>query len=297
VLVRAHLVAAGLSIVTVAGCAPDGSTAHDHSSLPVESASIMGVPDTVDTGPQGRVGQFVVECAFSHVAPDDPIVYPGRSGASHLHVFFGNTSVTASSKAEDLVGADTTCDNSLDTAAYWAPALLRAGEPIEPVEAVAYYRAGFGVDPRSVEPYPSGLAMIAGDAAALEPQPVEVVSWSCGTGALREVTPPECPLGEGLVLRVVFPDCWDGRSLDSPGHRAHVRYSSRGLCPDSHPVPVPQLTFTVDFGDVGDVAGLTLASGDLTTGHADFVNSWDQDRLESEIRQCLHRDLVCGVNS
>lgn len=279
------------------GCAPDQSTAHDHSSMPLAPADSMGAPDTVERGPQGRVGQFVVECEFGHVAPDDPIVYPGQSGASHLHVFFGNTSVTADSTPSDLLTGDTTCDNPQDTAAYWAPALLRDGEPVIPREGVAYYRAGFGVDPTTVVAYPSGLMMVAGDPAATDPQPIEVVSWSCGTGSLREVRPPTCPSREGLVLRVVFPDCWDGTNLDAPGHRAHVRYSSGGRCPSTHPVPMPQLTFTVDYGPVGDPGDMVLASGGVLTGHADFVNSWDQSRLESGVRLCLHRELVCGVNS
>jgi len=291
---RAFVVLAAWLMV---GCAPDRSGAHVHSSSILERASIMGVPDTIDTGPQGRVGQFVVECGFSHVAPDDPIVHPGEPGASHLHVFFGNTGVDAHSIPSDLLSGDTTCDNPEDTAAYWAPALLRDGVPLVPREGVAYYRAGFGVDPTTLVAYPSGLMMVAGDPAATSPQPTEVVSWTCGTGALREIRPPSCPGDEGLVLRIVFPDCWDGANLDSPGHRAHVRYSSGGTCPDSHPVAMPQLTFTVDYGPVGDPMDLMLASGGVLTGHADFVNSWDQSRLESDVRLCLHRDLVCGVNS
>ena len=77
---------------------------------------------------------------------------------------------------------------ALDTAAYWAPALLDgAGEPVEPLRSVAYYRAGRGVDPASVVAFPAGLQMVAGNADATEPQPTSVVAWSCGTGAVRAV--------------------------------------------------------------------------------------------------------------
>ena len=48
-------------------------------------------------GPQGTVGQFVVECGYSHSAPDDPIVYPGQPGMSHEHDFFGNVTTDADS--------------------------------------------------------------------------------------------------------------------------------------------------------------------------------------------------------
>ena len=44
--------------------------------------------------------------------------------------------------AEDLLGGETSCQNQLDTAAYWAPALMRDGEPVTPSGSVAYYRPG-----------------------------------------------------------------------------------------------------------------------------------------------------------
>ena len=56
-------------------------------------------------GPQGRVGQFVVECGWSHSSFDDPIVHPGHAGASHRHDFFGNTTTSATSTYEQLLDA------------------------------------------------------------------------------------------------------------------------------------------------------------------------------------------------
>ena len=47
------------------------------------------------SGPQGLVPQFIVTCAFSHTAPDDPIVFPGEPGQSHQHDFFGNRATDA----------------------------------------------------------------------------------------------------------------------------------------------------------------------------------------------------------
>ena len=266
--------------------------------MPVDPASTMGTPDRPVAGPQGAVGQFVVECAFSHALPDDPIVYPGEPGMSHLHVFFGNRSTTADSRPDYLINEGTTCEQTADTASYWAPALLDAdGQLIEPEKSVAYYRAGLGVDPTKVEAFPFGLYMIAGDAMAETPQPTSVVAWSCGSGGMREETPPECPKDRGLRIDVTFPDCWDGEHLDVAGHRAHMHYSSQGKCPATHPVHVPQLIFAVAYGFSGDPSGLQLASGGLLTGHADFVNAWNQTRLEREVELCLHRDVVCGVTS
>ena len=274
----------------------DGAT-HDHSAMPVDAASVMGQPDQPITGPQGRVGQFVVECPYSHALSDDPIVYPGDADASHLHVFFGNTTADADSTLESLLDKDTTCEQKQDTASYWAPALLDKGQLIVPVKSVAYYRAGLGVDPKSVVAFPAGLMMIAGDALATEPQPTSVVAWSCGSGGMREAVPPSCSVDRGLRLDITFPDCWDGKNLDVAGHRKHMYYSSKGKCPSTHPVAVPQLIFSVAYPVHGDASELQLASGGLLTGHADFVNSWDQEKLEDEVELCIGRDIVCGVTS
>ena len=295
------LLVGSVFVVLASSCAADPSNVrgveHDHASMPVDPAAVMGAPDRPIAGPQGAVGQFVVECPYSHALPDDPIVYPGEPGASHMHVFFGNVAVDADSRPEYLLGQDTTCEQKADTASYWAPALYHDDEMLIPEKSVAYYRAGLDVDPTKVVAFPFGLYMIAGEAMAIEPQPTSVVAWSCGNGAMRSPTPPSCPSGRGLRLDVTFPDCWDGEHLDVAGHREHMRYSTTGECPSSHPVHVPQLIFSVAYSFSGDPTGLKLASGGVLSGHADFVNSWDQDKLEDEVKYCLHRDVVCGVTS
>ena len=268
------------SLVLLAGCG--GS-----------EPQLAAAPDQVIAGPQGGRGQFAVECAFDRFLPDDPIVFPGQPGASHLHQFFGATGVTADSTYDQLVAGDTTCEQPLDTAAYWAPALLDAEhQPVEPLRAVAYYRAGIGVDPAAVESYPAGLMLVAGDHMATEPQPLSVVAWSCDAGALRQATPPDCAAGDRLRLLITFQDCWDGETLRGDDHAA---YSTEGECPASHPVPIPQLQLAVDFPPV-DPAGLALASGNILSGHADFWNAWDQARLEREVATCLNNDLPCAIS-
>jgi hypothetical protein len=261
-------------------------------------------PDRVLVGPQGAIGQFVVECRLDHLVADDPIVHPGHEGASHLHQFFGAVGVVADSRYEQLVGGATTCDQPRDTASYWAPVLLAGGrEPITAIRSVAYYRAGPDVDPTRVVPYPPGLMLVAGDAVAVEPQPVSVVAWSCGSGSERETAPPDCTGAPSLRMIVTYPDCWNGVDLTSadwtdPTAR-HAVYSEAGECPDSHHVHIPQLQFAIDYPPVpaADLDALALSSGDIHSGHADFWNTWDQTKLHNEVSQCIHRDLVCNVSS
>jgi hypothetical protein len=248
-------------------------------------------------GPQGGAPQFKVECAWSHAATDDPIVHPGRPGRSHRHDFFGNTATDASSTPGDLVDGETTCQNKLDTAAYWAPAVYRDGTPVVPAGSVAYYRPGPGVDPATVRAHPAGLVMISGDAATSKPQPLEVAAWRCGASPLLHTEPPICPRTAPLGVRIAFPDCWDGKGLDSTDHRSHVAHSEGGRCPDDHPVALAQLIFEVHYPVSGDSGGLELASGGTWGVHADFVNAWDQETLEREVRVCLNRSKVCGVVS
>ena len=214
-----------------------------------------------------------------------------------MHVFFGNESANASSTLTSLSAASTRCDQGLDRASYWAPALYEADTMLTPAGSVAYYRPGEGVDPATVEPYPDGLEMIAGDSSALIPQSTSIVAWTCGTGIARDASPPTCAQGRPLRMLVTFPDCWNGTDVDSADHRSHMAYSRGGACPADHPIPVPQLQFAVNYDFSGDPSGLSLASGPLTTAHADFFNAWDRAKLTSEINACLHRHVICGVTS
>ncbi len=289
-----------VAVVAISACAGDkaggdkatADTMHTHTD-----ATSLGQPDQPIAGPQGATPQFLVECLYSHAASDDPIVYPGQPGQSHLHEFFGNTQVDAFTTIESLASGETTCDQPLDKAAYWAPALLRDGQELTPVKSTAYYRPGEAVPATSVQPFPVGLVMIAGNPGASGEQPLSIVAWGCGAGIERAVLPPTCAEGRDLRLLVTFPDCWDGANLDSHDHHAHVAYSTGGTCPQGYAVSIPQLQFSVEYPVWGSTTGLELASGGLTTGHADFMNGWDQAKLTSEVELCLHREVVCGVAS
>jgi hypothetical protein len=290
--------------VSFSGCSSAaGSSASSASTVSTVSLHVhpddtsLGQPDHVIAGPQGAVPQFVVECEYSHASEDDPIVHPGKPGASHLHVFFGNRKVDAYSTVDGLAANGTTCDQQLDKAAYWAPALLRGATMLTPVKSTAYYRPGIGVEPTTVQPFPKGLMMVAGNAGALGEQPLSIVAWSCGAGIERAPTPPVCAAQRNLRLIVTFPDCWDGTHLDSPNHHHHVAYSSKGRCPAGFAVAIPQLQFEVEYPVSGSTDGLELSSGGLLSGHADFMNGWDEARLTTEVDLCLHRKVVCSITS
>jgi hypothetical protein len=151
------------------------------------------------------------------------------------------------------------------------------------------------VDPTTIEAYPIGFAIVAGDASASRPQSPEVVRWYCGAPSSGASEPASCPRGSPLTLRIVFPSCWDGTNLDSADHRGHVVYGSDDGCPATHPAPVPELVIDVAYRFSGDPSSLRLASGALTGAHADFLNAWDPGALEDHVDRCLRRGVDCGV--
>jgi hypothetical protein len=242
-------------------------------------------------------------CLLSHFAPDDPIVRPGLPGASHPHEFFGNTSTNARSTLASLLVHGTTCSRKADTAAYWVPALYRNGHVVKPLRASIYYRIR-SVD--RVHPFPPGLKIVAGNARATAPQSTRIVFWNCvyPPGPLKpSAAVPACrrprprmirrSSAGSLRLNVNFPDCWDGKRLDSPDHRSHMAYSSGLRCPPSHPVKVPSLRLTVAYPIRGG-AGLALASGGLDSGHADFFNAWNQGELARLVEACAAEKTRCS---
>lgn len=233
---------------------------------------------------------FASFCKYSHSRTDDPIVYPREPGASHLHDFLGNTTTNANSTDDSLRDAgSTTCENFPgDSAAYWVPALYENGHKVQPSSMNAYYTPG-PKDYRTIEPFPRGLKMLVKDADAS--------TWYCGhptnTARFYEEV-PLCAAGEHLGLKIVFPDCWDGKYLDVPDHMKHLDFADGSKCPASHPVPVPQLILFIDYmearGGNVDLAPLDNPSAP----HADFVNSWDQTMLIKFVRDCINAGVHCG---
>jgi Domain of unknown function (DUF1996) len=237
---------------------------------------------------------FVSTCGFSHRAGDDPIVFPGFPGGSHDHTFVGNTSTNAFSTLATLRQAATTCRRPNDTAGYWMPTLLVDGTPVVPMGATIYYRRHTLA---ATQPFPAGLEVVAGNSHATAPQDLRVVFWNCGVagGVERSATPPACPNARtaGLRLHVSFPDCWNGKDLDSPDHHSHMAYSAKGVCPAGYPVAVPAITVIFHYPTAGG-PGAMLSSGGQLTGHADFFNAWNQSALARLVTSCLDALRHCG---
>jgi Domain of unknown function (DUF1996) len=247
-----------------------------------------------------------VKCDVSHRAPDDPIVFPAQAGRSHMHDFFGNVSTDADSSTASLVKAGSSClegIDAVDRAAYWTPSLLNGDAVVTAVPGEQRIDAYYAVlDKRMpVRPIPFGLRMIAGNAKATSPQPLDVAHFNClrhpngGQVTRPSASIPTCPGGSYLSAKISFPGCWDGKNLDSPDHKSHMAYPVRGACPVSHPVGLPSVGIRVRWKTVRGVPSsrLSLSSGGQLSLHADFWNVWNPAAMQWLVTNCLNQSRNC----
>lgn len=242
---------------------------------------------------------FRVTCAESHVRNDDPIVFPGQPGRSHRHAFFGARSADARSTTRSLRRSATTCSDALDTASYWSPTIEVSGRMRRGALTAYYQRAG----KRRAAALPAGLRMIAGDMHASTPQATGVTSWQCTGSAGRASSRqsrvvPRCAAGQQLAAWVRFPDCWNGRTLDSIDHRSHMAYAVRGRCSSTHPVELMKLVLRFTWtARPASAKAVTFGDGMVaSTGfHADFWNAWHQPALEQLRWDCIEVARSCGI--
>lgn len=249
---------------------------------------------------------WITTCNYSHSLPDDPIVFPGQPGASHLHDFMGATTTNANSTANSLRAGGTTCAMPADKSAYWSPALYKNGQRILPnatgKHALFYYRRKGAPNGVTVQPFPLGLKMIVGNAhaqnPAQNPQLGSQIIFKCGPGSGTDLPHPPTQCSSGvMVISLIFPNCWNGTALDSPDHKSHMAYPNGSSCPSSHPVVLPRIEsffrYNVGTAPIGTV---TLASGGWWSIHQDFFNAWEPAALQSLINKCMNPGTDCGTN-
>ncbi|HEX9124470.1 MAG TPA: DUF1996 domain-containing protein [Actinomycetota bacterium] len=262
-------------------------------------ATLLPSPAGATTGG----GQFVIRCRYSHSLMDDPIVFPGQPGASHLHDFYGNKSVDAYSTTASMLAGTTTCRVPSDTAGYWAPAPYLNGTRILPPVTRVYY---IGSANQDVETFPPGLKMIGGNKAATSPAENPHVSWYCGEvtniKTPRKDTPYDCTpyadysFVDGVIEVIDMPNCWNGIGLEP----SDVVYPEGGACPSEFPHVLPKMSQRVHthvmnpLNPDGTVA-LSLSSGPFWTLHADFWNTWQQPRLDQLVSECIVAGVHCGA--
>ena len=265
-------------------------------------------------------GAFRFTCAGDGpLKNDDPLLYPNQPGKSHLHKFWGAVAIDASSTPESLATqTNSNCNttpNTLNRSGYWMPALIDDQNMVRNPDLVSvYYKR-----PRSVSKFcaegstvrmaakgcaglPNSIRFIFGWDPTQPSLPAQGMSWYCtaGTGAhvkdLDALFNTGCTVGATMVADLTAGNCWDGKNLDTPDHRAHIAFGSYGSwgyykCPATHPYLIPQTENKVMWTVTADMVGtrsdgskysrVKLASDHMKPGakpgetmHADYIEQW-----------------------
>ncbi|WP_030462399.1 DUF1996 domain-containing protein [Kitasatospora sp. NRRL B-11411] len=244
--------------------------------------------------------EFQANCTATHDLPDDPIVFPGKPGASHMHTFMGALNTNADSTLESLQASTTSCLAPGDKSGYWMPTMYDGSTAVDPVGLqTIYYKSGIN-DYTAVRPFPAGLRFVVASptdsATDFTTHPGYVAGWECGNSYHTSDLPTECPGGGQLNIRFQAPSCWNGLYLDTPDHKSHMAYPIDGVCPADHPVALPMIEFKMAFpANLNDLAQLHLSSGRGFSFHYDFFNAWDAPTLAALVDHCIVGGLQCNA--
>ncbi len=306
-VVATFVAAAALVVATLGGTAAYGRPASSSAARTSSSANVAsGATPASRVVFSHHVAEWNVLCPDDHFGMDDPMVFPGMPGMSHMHTFYGNTSTDADSTNSSLAANTSSCGRGMGTSdhsAYWVPSLMKKNADgsssvvkSQQLMTVYYRRAGGGMGP-AVQPFPVGLRMIAGNSMATSDQSLSIVQWDCGGGGVESPHMYKCPGGPSSPIHasVVFPSCWDGVHLDSANHKSHMAYPSRtGKCPAGHPVSLPQVTYEIDFPGIAGGPAYSLASGGIYSLHGDFIAVWHNRVQNALLASCLNIPRECG---
>jgi hypothetical protein len=274
-----------------------GSISPPTTGYILANPQVTGVMPSMANPPHAYFHEFQANCAVTRNLPDDPIVFFGQPGASHLHTFLGNTTTTAGSTLPSLQAGGTSCRAPGDRSGYWMPTMLSGDQPVMPVgPQVIYYKTNL-IDYTSVRPFPPGLRFVVGSPTATAAQFLaeSVEGWECGESFHNADFPATCPAGSQLNVRYQAPSCWDGKYLDTPDHKSHMAYPVNGRCTTDHPVGLPMIEFKMAFPVSGDLSGVRLSSGRGFSFHYDFFNAWDPATQAALVNHCVVGGLQCDA--
>lgn len=328
----------------------------DTSTLPTfaKGTSELRVKPTAEPPSLSTEGAFRTTCEVTRFSFDDSLVYPGQPGRAHGHFFCANAESNAFSTAKSIADCKTSTARGgvANCSSYWFPALLdmRSNKPVIPTSVIVYYKNGsfstdhgYGwagtdgvwhevivTDPKTGRPMrkfpgftdlPIGLAMIAGNPTRTTPRAnAEAFDyrWTC-QGPKQTFTssiPTDCPVGSYVEAESFYPQCWDGKNLDSPDHKSHMSYSvsvrnegdprgwSHAECPPTHPVVLPSITINTNYNVVEVdapknwrlVCDMNLSGPAGTCLHSDWRNGWKPEISSAWTEHCIRAMKDCHAH-
>lgn len=277
--------------------------------------------------PVAQGGQFRTACEFSHFSYDDPLVYPGRPGAAHLHMFFGNTDVNAFSTYDTLFnsGSGTCNGQELNRTGYWVPAMFDGNGNVRVPERIVVYYKGEGLARKNAEVYPPGAAMItdqninevgAGVGGAKgkfsfvcsenfsgASQPASNTMPACDGSKFKNLYGVDENPHVVLEMNVKFPQCWNGKDPSNPDNFAIPTSGGwyYSLCEGEFNRTLTNLEYFVNYKvDIGENTSNWYLSSDVdptsfgtakaqggSTIHGDWWGAWNPKVNEMFINNCV----------
>lgn len=268
----------------------------------------------------GSEGQFRTYCQWSHFNNDDPIVYPGKQNATHLHMYFGNTMANYATNDNSLFnsGGGSCLGYAANRTAYWVPAMkTTTGKVVLPRTIIIYYKTGGMLPTSSFSEMPKGLKILTGFATATEADP-QIGGFKCSAFENIDVGDgkpyiPDCPVGSTLREKINFPNCWNGvldPSKTNPSdNRSNMAFmyatggsNNQYLCPASHPIRLPRIQYLVDYAVTSDTKTWFLSSDRMngvnkkpgTTLHADWYGGWADSVMTTWTNNCIKTGRNCS---
>ncbi|MEC3976454.1 DUF1996 domain-containing protein [Amycolatopsis sp. H20-H5] len=156
---------------------------------------------------------------------------------------------------------------------------------------------------RKVVAMPKFLRVLYGDAKEQANGPANArASWTC-TGFEDRLTDhyPICPNGSKVERIHAFPNCWDGKNVDSANHRTHIVFSDQnGTCPRGFK-NVPQLKITLVYNIPHDIQvkgqykvdAFPEESHNPRSDHDDFANVMSQSQM-TRVVSCINNGKRCA---
>jgi Domain of unknown function (DUF1996) len=315
-----HIFVVFVAVAAVAACSASGNSGGmDDSGAPaadyVDITQVPVAPPAPAVQVGGSTGTWRIDCGRNLQGihnSDNVVADPGIvNGAHHFHDYVGNVSTNALSTDQSLAAAATTCPDDDKSTYYW-PVLREPGPDdaadldnsadhnmgriIVPDSVLLEYR---GSPVSSVVPMPEFLRASTGNPHGFSQGGVnsEHVQWTC-SGARDRIARqyPRCPSGQQVVRIFDFPNCWNGRTTDSPNHRAHLQFAdAAGACP-SDTFPVPQLrmeiAYTVPPGSDYMIDSFPEELHSPISDHGDYIDVMP-DSLMDKVVSCINSGQQC----
>jgi len=249
----------------------------------------------------------------------DPVTDP-KGMSSHVHTFYGAAASLRPSTGYDELRA--ACGNSGNVddnkSLYWHPTIYKKERGLYHAVPISFASTYYVWKTGKTKAFPDGFQMIARQTNG----PKARVKFDCN-GPSQCERGSDCGIPEPcssitkegqsvgyecfpktacseLEVKIVFPSCWDGKSLTSQDFMSHVAYTKGNWgrfgvddrqyhayaadCPSTHPVRIPEIQFY--FRIVGYEGGHHVFADGTSLVHADYFSGWDEAQLQRVLDEC-----------